>query len=259
LEGSREYVPDYESYDYERDWSRREATDRAERKLLSDWIEPGNACLELGGGYGRLTSVLEQKFGQTVMLDFSRRNIAKASLRLKATGIARGTVGRIPFKDSTFDTVVAVRVLHHVPDLAGVIAEMARVSRDGGCLILGVPNTARVDGPLKNSFVALGPQGHRIYSAPLKAYAHSSLRRVEVRGLGLFDNRVGRFLRAQDALCWLDVATSAAWVLKPEVFMKFRVEKSALGTTPIASSDEGRPRFSQLPTTGTNPGPVEPS
>lgn len=49
---------------------------------------------------------------------------------------SRGDVTRLPFKDETFDVVVAGEILEHVTDFAAVIAESCRVLRVGGTLVI---------------------------------------------------------------------------------------------------------------------------
>jgi SAM-dependent methyltransferase len=46
---------------------------------------------------------------------------------------------RLPFADATFDNVVCLEVLEHVPDPAVIIAEIARVLRPGGQAWLSMP------------------------------------------------------------------------------------------------------------------------
>ncbi len=50
-----------------------------------------------------------------------------------------GTVFAIPLPDASVDTVLCTQVLEHVDDPARALAEMARVLRPGGALILTVP------------------------------------------------------------------------------------------------------------------------
>lgn len=50
----------------------------------------------------------------------------------------------IPFPDADFDHVLCTEVLEHVADPAALVAEMRRVLRPGGTLILTVPFSARV-------------------------------------------------------------------------------------------------------------------
>ena len=46
---------------------------------------------------------------------------------------------RLPFADQTFDTVLSVQVLEHTPRPRALVAEMARVLKSGGLLILLAP------------------------------------------------------------------------------------------------------------------------
>lgn len=50
----------------------------------------------------------------------------------------------IPFADSSFDHILCTEVLEHVEDPASLIAEMNRVLRPGGSLVITVPFAARV-------------------------------------------------------------------------------------------------------------------
>ena len=43
---------------------------------------------------------------------------------------------KIPYKEECFDTVIAVYVLHHIKDQLTILAEMDRVLKPGGALIL---------------------------------------------------------------------------------------------------------------------------
>jgi 2-polyprenyl-6-hydroxyphenyl methylase / 3-demethylubiquinone-9 3-methyltransferase len=48
----------------------------------------------------------------------------------------RGDVARLPFRDEAFDVVVAGEILEHVTDLPTVVAEVCRVLRVGGTLVI---------------------------------------------------------------------------------------------------------------------------
>ena len=52
--------------------------------------------------------------------------------------------GHMPFADASFDHVLCSEVLEHVPDPRAFAAELARVLRAGGSLILTVPWSARL-------------------------------------------------------------------------------------------------------------------
>jgi 2-polyprenyl-6-hydroxyphenyl methylase/3-demethylubiquinone-9 3-methyltransferase len=48
----------------------------------------------------------------------------------------RGDVTQLPFRDASFDVVVAGEILEHVTDMAAVVAEACRVLREGGTLVI---------------------------------------------------------------------------------------------------------------------------
>ncbi|MGV9378179.1 class I SAM-dependent methyltransferase [Nonomuraea sp. NPDC003707] len=57
-----------------------------------------------------------------------------------AVGLAMGDLHRLPLPDDAVDTVVCALALVHVPELAPVLAEFARVLRTGGHLIITDPH-----------------------------------------------------------------------------------------------------------------------
>jgi SAM-dependent methyltransferase len=65
--------------------------------------------------------------------------LAVARTRL-AGGCARAVVEQLPFPDSTFDRTVAITVLEFVADPALALAELARVTADGGRMVIGALN-----------------------------------------------------------------------------------------------------------------------
>jgi SAM-dependent methyltransferase len=52
-----------------------------------------------------------------------------------------GDAMRLPFRALAFDTVLCNEVLEHVPEPATLMAEVARVLKPGGCLLLTTPQT----------------------------------------------------------------------------------------------------------------------
>jgi SAM-dependent methyltransferase len=220
--------PDYETYDYSRVWKSRGIEDLAEREIVSRWAA-GETGVELGGGFGRITQVIEQRVGQTFMLDYSLRNLRAASTRLHKTTLVRTSLDRLPFDDSVFDFVALIRVMQHMPDPYPLLSEIVRVGRDGATFVLGIANQAW---PRSRPRVTVTETGHTIYSTPLKAFGYPGLERMEVRGVGVFDNLVGRALERLSPLAMLDVATSRLWPAKSMLFVRYRVRKQTGGGKP---------------------------
>jgi 2-polyprenyl-6-hydroxyphenyl methylase/3-demethylubiquinone-9 3-methyltransferase len=90
--------------------------------------------LDVACGGGLLSPYLAGSGYTHVGVDLSTSALEQAS----AHGVSsvRGDVTRLPFGDETFDVVVAGEILEHVTDLASVIAEVCRVLRVGGTLVI---------------------------------------------------------------------------------------------------------------------------
>jgi len=217
-------IPDYEKYDYSAVWRGRRIEDRAEKEIVSRWAA-GETGIELGGGFGRITQVIEKRVGQTFMLDYSLSNLRRASSRLERTTLVRSTLEKLPFDDSVFDFVALIRVIHHVPDPDALLAEVVRVARNGGTFVLGIANEIDKGHQKEAAHVKVSPEGHRIYPTPLGRYGHAGLERVEVLGVGAFDNRFGRKVERLSPLATLDIKTSRLWPAKSMLFARYRVTK----------------------------------
>lgn len=106
-------------------------------------LHPGQAVLDLGCGYGSDVFDMGSRVapdGRAVGADISEKMIAEARRRFGATGlpisfeVADG-IG-LPFADASFDACRAERVLQHTPEPDPVAAELARVTRPGGRVVL---------------------------------------------------------------------------------------------------------------------------
>ncbi len=226
-------IPDYETYDFSSVWRGRGLADAAERRLVEGWALPGgDACLDLGGGFGRVTKVLEPHFHRMFMLDYSRRNLLAASSKLsQKTTLVRSDLGSLPFHDDAFDLVSLVRVIHHVSDHAALLSEVVRVGRDGGAFVMSEANSITKALRRERGRVVKSSNGHLIYPSRLSRYGNRSLVREEIRGVGLFDNRISAKFQRLAPLSLFDVGTSRLWPVKMNLFIKFKISKGAGRTT----------------------------
>ncbi len=100
----------------------------------------GRRILDAGCGSGPLSAALQARGAlvtgfdaSAAMVDLARRRLGQdADLHVADLGAP------LPFADAEFDDVVASLVLHYLEDWAGPLAELRRVLKPGGRLILSV-------------------------------------------------------------------------------------------------------------------------
>src|SRR5262245_57388035 len=98
-------------------------------------------CLEIGVGTGRLALPLAATGIRMVGADLSAAMLAK--LVQKAEGrpgveLVRGDATRLPFRDAVFGSALAVHVLHLITAWRTAAAELVRVVRPGGVILVDV-------------------------------------------------------------------------------------------------------------------------
>ena len=98
----------------------------------------GRALLDAGCGTGNNLRHLDRR-GRAVGIDLSEEALRFCVSRDVAA--VRASVLALPFADARFDVVTSFDVIYHrwVPDDRAAVAEMARVLRPGGLLLVRVP------------------------------------------------------------------------------------------------------------------------
>jgi SAM-dependent methyltransferase len=101
--------------------------------------------LDLGAGRGLLGILVADRYAPklSVSLDLGLHRLKAArgwTHRLHNFVLICGDAFNLPFRDQSFDFVVANSLLHHFPELDRVTAEISRVLRPGGYYIGREPN-----------------------------------------------------------------------------------------------------------------------
>jgi SAM-dependent methyltransferase len=119
---------------------RRSFKKKLTMKALLDHLPPveGRRCLELGCATGLTSYFLRQRGGQWTSCDFERDHTRSAQ-RLLGAGVVQSSDAEVPFRDGTFDVVVAINFLEHIEDDRRYFRDMVRVLRPGGDFLFLAP------------------------------------------------------------------------------------------------------------------------
>jgi SAM-dependent methyltransferase len=193
----------YEDLDYrDRFWPARAYENACDRIALRALLpRSGDRLLEAGAGFGRLADEYAG-WASVALLDSSEVHVAAARERLgddPRFHVRLGDALALPWPDATFDAAVCVRVLHHFDDPAPLIAELRRVVKPGGVLVLEFANKRNLKSiarrllrlqawsPFEPGSVAYRP--HHFDHSPLsvrRALRRSGLRIERTRTASLF-------------------------------------------------------------------------
>jgi len=99
----------------------------------------GLRCLDLGSDNGVVSLLLRERGGTWASGDLTAE--AVTSIRSLVGEDVRVVSGdHLPFPAAAFDRVAVVDMLEHVPDEGAFAAELARVTRPGGRLVVNTPH-----------------------------------------------------------------------------------------------------------------------
>lgn len=106
---------------------------------------PRGRVLDAGCGVGQVVARLTQAGCEAHGVDVSEPNIGRARRHSPLCRLYDGR--RLPYADGFFDAAGALNVLEHVEEPEAFLAELCRVVRPGGRIVVSSPNFLRVLGP----------------------------------------------------------------------------------------------------------------
>jgi ubiquinone/menaquinone biosynthesis C-methylase UbiE len=148
------------SFDYKKYWSTREYENQSEKialKKLLALISKKGTLIDIGGGFGRLTSEYAPLFKSCLLVEPSEKLLDEAKKlcsKYKNLSVGKSFVEKLPVGSESFDVALLIRVLHHLTNLSQVIKEVKRVLKPNGYLILEFANRIHFKNCLK-AFIRL--------------------------------------------------------------------------------------------------------
>ncbi|HSW99134.1 MAG TPA: class I SAM-dependent methyltransferase [Candidatus Saccharimonadales bacterium] len=143
---SHNYMHYWHGRDYE-----NEAEEMAIKRLLAG--KHFKTAVDVGGGYGRLCLLLENYADHVTLAEPSQQQLDLAKVFLKDhPEVDRKLVQADDLKlpAGSIELLTMIRVMHHLPDPSGELAEIARVLSDDGYAIIEVANYSHGRNRLKH-------------------------------------------------------------------------------------------------------------
>ena len=135
----------------------------------------GDSILDLGCGYGAYSMALTSDGRKCVGCDINLKYLTKAS----SSGLLVVAVDTtLPFPDRSFDTVILLEVIEHVPELGNILKEAFRVARRN--VLITVPNAESLERLQENDVT----YGHMLSSDHVHFFDPASLKELLGRYAG---------------------------------------------------------------------------
>ena len=101
-------------------------------------VGPGQIVADVGTGTGFIAKAAIDAGARVIGIDNSEGMLAQVRERFagRAFEARQGDTDALPLADGEMDAVLGNMVLHHAPDPAGAIREMARALKPGGRLVI---------------------------------------------------------------------------------------------------------------------------
>ncbi len=113
------------------------AEERALASLLDRTLIEGHDVLDAGCGTGRHLKRLHECHPRSISAtDLSPKMLERAREKNPHATFHVSSIDHLPFQDASFDFILCTLVLGHVHQLSMAVAEMSRVLRPGGSIVI---------------------------------------------------------------------------------------------------------------------------
>ena len=159
--------------------------------------KPGERVLDVACGTGTSTASIAKTGATVVGLDFSPAMIAEAEKRHPTFEFIVGDATKLPFGDDEFDAVTISFGLRNVQDPKAALAEMYRVLKPGGRVVVcefskpprallraGYFAYMKVVAPLVAGITSSNPEAYRYLTESIKEWPDQQTLTQWIRGVG---------------------------------------------------------------------------
>jgi len=99
--------------------------------------------LDLGGGVGRVAGFFAGKVDDITVSDSSKGMIEKCK-SINGVKCVVSPAEKLPFENGIFDKIIIIEAIHHFDDLGKVLAEVKRILKPGGMVIIEEINAKKI-------------------------------------------------------------------------------------------------------------------
>jgi ubiquinone/menaquinone biosynthesis C-methylase UbiE len=216
-------------HNYQDYWTGREYEHAAEelaiKRLLKNKKNFRHA-VDVGGGYGRLSKYLTSFAKKVTLAEPSQQQLDIGKMYLKDTPQVERKLWQasdLKLKDGEVDLVLVVRVLHHLPDPAPELNEIARVLKSGGTFILEFANDAHFLNRLR-----YGVRGKSVPRTPVSIQDEEKVKKGELPFVNHHPKTILKML--EDAGFELESVLSGSNLRSPTL-------KKVLGKKPLIAAE----------------------
>ena len=108
-------------------------------KRVADFMDPSDEVLECACGTGAITVCIAEKCRRLIATDYATGMLKQAARKCRKfnnVSFKRADITSIKCRSNRFDKVVAGNVIHLLPDPGKALAELERVVKPGGKIII---------------------------------------------------------------------------------------------------------------------------
>lgn len=168
------------SFSYSNYWQNRSYEHAAEIIAISRLLDKHHfkTATDIGGGFGRLTSVLAGYSTTATLLEPSAKLRSQAKKYLgnqKNIRIVPGTAEHTRLPSQSQELLLSVRVFHHIPDLRPVFIEARRILKPEGLFLFEFANSSHFKSRLKSLIT-----GTPILLTPVERRSSANIRRQTI-------------------------------------------------------------------------------